>query len=99
LEICSLIRDLHAKGPLGKLNRKQLISHAAFLHKSSWQPPDGFELWFALERDEHLHGSGLYIDHTLEQKMSAAPLLKVLQPSLPFLHGDYYLAFPENAKA
>jgi hypothetical protein len=99
LEICSLIRDLHASGPLGELNRKQLISHAKFLYKSSWQPPDGFELWFASERDGHLHGSGLYIDHTLGQNISAAPLLKVLQPSFPFLHRDYFLAFPENPKA
>jgi hypothetical protein len=98
LEICSLICDLHASGPLEGLTRKQLISHATFLYKSSWQPPNGFELWFASERDEHLHGSGLYIDHTVGQNTSAAPLLKVLQPSFPFLHRDYSLAFPENAK-
>jgi hypothetical protein len=99
LEICSLIRDLHASGPLRALTRKQLISHATFLYKSSWQPPDSFELWFASEQDEHLHGSSLYIYPTVGENITAAPLLKMLQPSFPFLHRDYGLAFPEDAKA
>jgi hypothetical protein len=75
----------------------QLISHAAFLYKASWQPPKTADLWFATMQDERCRGRKLYIPGSIETNSPVARIFAQLQKQFAVIHNDYLKAFPLDA--
>ncbi|KAI3318140.1 hypothetical protein HD806DRAFT_549483 [Xylariaceae sp. AK1471] len=98
-EICRLVLGVHGSSNFKPqaLTRDQLISHAVFLWKASWQPPKGADLWFATTRDEHCLGRKLYIPGSVEADSAAARIFGQLKKQFAVIHGDYLEAFPSDA--
>ncbi|KAF4633144.1 hypothetical protein G7Y89_g4978 [Cudoniella acicularis] len=94
--ICRLIMDLHQDSTkASSLSPNQLISHAEFLYRSDYKPPQDQELWFATDLDGKCQGSQLYVDMGTESTSAAANFFHV-DEGFPFLHGDYLLLFPDQ---
>jgi hypothetical protein len=99
-EICRLVLKVHESSDFDpkSLTVDQLISHAAFLYKASWQPPKTADLWFATMQDERCMGRKLYIPGSIERNSPAARIFAQLQKRFAVIHGDYLKAFPADAE-
>lgn len=98
-EICRLILQVHAS-PTFKpesLRRDQLISHAEFLYKASWQPPKTADLWFATRQDERCLGRKLYVPGNIAADSPAARIFTQLQKKFAVIHNDYLEGSPSDA--
>jgi hypothetical protein len=95
-EICSLVLKVHQSSNFDPttLTRDQLISHAVFLYKASWQPPQAADLWFATMQDERCLGGKLYIPWCNETNSAAAKIFTQLQKQFAVIHNDYLKVFP-----
>lgn len=98
-EICRLVLKVHESSNFDPktLAVDQLISHAAFLYKASWQPPKTADLWFATMQDERCLGRKLYIPGSIETNSPAARIFTQLQKQFAVIHNDYLKAFPLDA--
>jgi hypothetical protein len=98
-EICCLVLKVHESSDFDpkSLTVDQLISHAAFLYKASWQPPKTADLWFATIQDERCMGRKLYIPGSIETNSPAARIFAQLQKEFAVIHSDYLEAFPLDA--
>jgi hypothetical protein len=98
-EICRLVLKVHESSDFDpqSLTVDQLISHAAFLYKASWQPPKAADLWFATVQDERCMGRKLYIPGSAETNSPAARIFAQLQKKFAVIHNDYLKAFPLDA--
>jgi hypothetical protein len=98
-EICRLVLKVHESSNFNpkSLAVDQLISHAAFLYKASWQPPKTADLWFATMQDERCMGRKLYIPGSIETNSPAARIFAQLQKQFAVIHNDYLKAFPLDA--
>ena len=98
-EICRLILRIHESSDFEpeKLTVDQLISHAAFLYKASWQPPKTADLWFATMQDKRCRGRKLYIPGSIEKDSPAARIFSQLQKHYAVIHNDYVEAFALDA--
>ncbi|KAH7202459.1 hypothetical protein DER44DRAFT_669606 [Fusarium oxysporum] len=98
-EICNLVLKVHQSSNFDPttLTRDQLISHAAFLYKASWQPPKTADLWFATTQDERCLGGKLYIPWCNEANSAAARIFSHLQKRFPVIHSDYVKVFPSDS--
>lgn len=94
-EICRLILKVHESSNFDPkvLTADQLISHAAFLYKASWQPPKTANLWFATMQDERCLGRNLYIPGSIETNSPAARIFAQLQKRFLVIKADYLKAF------
>ena len=99
-EICRLVLKVH--GSLNfdpkALTTDQLISHAAFLYKASWQPPKTADLWFATMKDERERGRKLYMLGSVESDSAAARIFAQLQKQFPVVHNNYGKRFPRDTE-
>jgi hypothetical protein len=97
-EISRLILEVHQAPGFDShtLTVDQLISHAVFLYKASWQPPKTADLWFATVQDKRCLGRKLYMPGSTEISSSAARIFVQLQKQFPLLHADYLKAFPDD---
>jgi len=97
-EICRLVLKLHASSDFDpkSLTRDQLISHAMFLYKASWQPPKTADLWFATMQDERCLGRKLYIPGSIAANSPARRIFTQLQKKFAVIHNDYLEVFPLN---
>lgn len=95
-EICWLVLKVHESSNFDPktLAVDQLISHAAFLYKASWQPPKTADLWFATMQDERCLGRKLYIPGSIETNSPGARIFAQLQKQFAVIHNDYLKAFP-----
>ena len=98
-EICRLVLKVHEPSNFDpkSLTVDQLISHAAFLYKASWQPPKTADLWFATMQDERCMGRKLYIPGSIETNSPVARIFAQLQNQFAVIHNDYLKAFPLDA--
>jgi hypothetical protein len=98
-EICRLVLKVHESSDFDpkSLTVDQLISHAAFLYKASWQPPKNADLWFATMQDERCMGRKLYIPGSIETNSPLARIFAQLQKQFAVIHNDYLKAFPSDA--
>jgi len=98
-EICRLVLKVHESSNFDpkSLTVDQLISHAAFLYKASWQPPKTADLWFATMQDERCMGRKLYIPGSIETNSPAARIFAQLQKQFAVIHNNYLKAFPLDA--
>jgi len=98
-EICRLVLKVHESSSFDPktLTVVQLISHAAFLYKASWQPPKTADLWFATMQDERCLGRKLYIPGSIEPNSPAARIFAQLQKQFAVIHNGYLTAFPLDA--
>lgn len=99
-EICRLILEVHESSTFDPktLAVDQLISHATFLYKASWQPPKTVDLWFATIQDERCRGRKLYIPSSTDKDSLEARIFARLQKQFQVIHGDYRKAFPKDAE-
>jgi hypothetical protein len=99
-EICRLILREHDKPGFDAkaLTTDQLISHAAFLYKSSWQPPKDVDIWFATTQDGRCFGRKLYIAGNIASNPSATRVFAKLQEQFPVIHNSYLEAFPSDVE-
>ncbi|PMD47662.1 hypothetical protein L207DRAFT_415975, partial [Hyaloscypha variabilis F] len=90
-EICRLILQVHASPDFDpkSLTRNQLISHAMFLYKASWQPPKTSDLWFATMQGECCLGRKLYIPGSIAADSPAGRIFAQLQKKFSVIHKDY----------
>ncbi|KAF2269756.1 hypothetical protein CC78DRAFT_452837 [Lojkania enalia] len=95
-QICEIIIKTQEKESFRpeNLSRKGLISHVEFLFKSGWKNGNERDLWFVSETNGYCHGSEAYINSDLPY--SAKLLFAEAREKFPFLHPDYYEAFPEK---
>jgi hypothetical protein len=98
-EICRLVLEVHGSAHFKPqaLTREQLISHAAFLWKASWQPPKGADLWFVTTQDERCLGRSLYIPGSVDTDSAAAKIFAQLQKKFPVIHDEYLEAVSSDA--
>ena len=98
-DICNMIIDIHNAPSFDpkSLTLSQLISHTAFLYKSSWPPRKNSELWFATTKDDRCQGSMLYIPEAAENDSPAARVFKQLIKKFPVIHDDYRKCFPTDS--
>lgn len=98
-EICRLVLKIHESSNFDPktLTGDQLMSHAAFLYKASWQPPKTADLWFATMQDKRCLGRKLYIPGSIETNSPAARIFTQLQKQFAVIHNDYLKAFPLDA--
>ena len=98
-EICRLILGVHESSNFDPkmLAVDQLIGHAAFLYKASWQPPKTADLWFATMQGERCLGRKLYIPGSIETDSPAARIYAQLQRKYAVIHNDYLKAFTLDA--
>jgi hypothetical protein len=98
-EICRLILNVHASSAFDpkSLPRDQLISHAMFLYKTSWQPPKTADLWFATMQNERCLGRKLYIPGSISANTPAGRIFTLLPKNLAVIHNDYLEASPLDA--
>jgi len=98
-EICRLVLKVHESSNFDPkiLAVDQLISHAAFLYKASWQPPKTADLWFATMQDERCLGRKLYIPGSIETNSPAARIFAQLQKQFAVIHNDYLTTFFSDA--
>jgi len=99
-EICRRITETHAalKFDPESFTCPELITHAAFLYKASWQPRNRVDLWFVTTRGKRSPGSELYIlRNQSDLSTPAVRLLSGLRKYFPFLHDDYFKIFPSDA--
>lgn len=81
------------------LMSEELLSHAMFLYKASWQPPDDAELWFATSTAEtRCKGSELYMPSHFKPNTAAGKVIKRLKAKFPFIHDIYLTALPRDTK-
>lgn len=99
-EICQLILQQHTSAQFDakSLTVDQLISHAAFLYQSSWQPPKYANLWFITKSERPCLGREVYIAATVAPDSAASRVFIKLQQKFPVIHNDYFEAFPEDAE-
>ncbi|OCK83978.1 hypothetical protein K432DRAFT_463823 [Lepidopterella palustris CBS 459.81] len=99
-EICQIIVKMHGKSSFKpeSLNKDELLSHALFLFKASWQPPENAELWFATTKDERRRGSELYMPGNFKPGSAPARVIKQLEVKFPYIHRDYLHALPEDKR-
>jgi len=90
-EICRLVLELHSSSDFKPeaLSTSELISHAVFLWKSSWQPAKGTDIWFGTSRGKRCRGRELYIPGGTKKGSAAARIFACLQDQFAILHGDY----------
>jgi hypothetical protein len=98
-EICSIVLQIHASLSFDptSLTRDQLISHALFLYKASWQPPKTADLWFATMQGERCLGRKLYFPGSIGPNSPAARIFTQLQKKFAVIHNDYIEASPFDA--
>lgn len=98
-EICRLVLKVHESSDFDpkSLTVDQLISHAAFLYKASWQPPKTADIWFATMQNERCIGRKLYIPGSIETNSPAARIFAQLQKQFAVIHNDYLKVFPLDA--
>ena len=94
-EICRLVLRVHDSSSFDpkSLGVDQLISHAAFLYKASWQPPKTADIWFATMQDKRCRGRKLYIPGGIEKDSPVARTFVQLQKQFAVIHNDYLEAF------
>lgn len=99
-EICRQIMEVHESPSFDAdaLTTGQLISHAAFLYKSSWQPPANVNIWFATITDERCFGRDLYINGSVDPDLSVARVFAKPNEQFPVIHNGYLEAFPLDIK-
>jgi hypothetical protein len=99
-EICQTIVRMHAEPKFDphKFTAEALLSHAVFIYKASWQPPDDAELWFVTATEKRCKGSELYIRSELEPKSAAGKVNEQLKAKFPFLHDMYLTALPKDTR-
>ncbi|KAF2823081.1 hypothetical protein CC86DRAFT_409849 [Ophiobolus disseminans] len=99
-EICRLILRVHESPSFDAkaLTADQLISHAAFLYKASWQPPKDVDIWFATMQDERCLGRKLYIAGSVKPDSPAARVFAKLQERFPVINNGYLEAFSSDVK-
>jgi len=97
--ICRLVLKVHESSSFDPktLTVVQLISHAAFLYKASWQPPKTADLWFATMQGDRCLGRKLYIPGSIEPNSPTARIFAQLQKQFAVIHEDYLKAFPSDA--
>ena len=90
-EICRLVLQVHASPNFKpeSLQTAQLVSHAKFLWKASWQPPNEANLWFATTQDKRCRGKDLYILGSAATGSAAARVFAHLQDEFPVIHKEY----------
>ncbi|KAF2129618.1 hypothetical protein P153DRAFT_431538 [Dothidotthia symphoricarpi CBS 119687] len=90
-EICRLILQVHESPDFDakRLTVDQLISHAVFLYKASWQPPKNTEIWFATMQNERCVGRELYINASIGTDSPASRIFAKLQTQFAVMHDDY----------
>jgi hypothetical protein len=90
-EICQLVLQVHSSPNFKPeaLTTNQLVSHARFLWKASWQPPKNATLWFATTQEKRCLGSALYIFGNAEPGSSAARIFARLQNKFAVIHSSY----------
>lgn len=98
-EICRLILKVHASSDFDpkSLPRDQLISHAMFLYKTSWQPPKTADLWFATMQNQRCLGRKLYIPGSIPANTPAGRIFTLLPKNFAVIHNDYLEASPLDA--
>ena len=98
-EICRLILGVHESSKFDPkmLAVDQLIGHAAFLYKASWQPPKTANLWFATMQGDRCLGRELYIPGSIETDSPAARIFAQLQKKYAVIHNNYLKAFALDA--
>jgi len=99
-EICRLILRVHESPNFDAktLAANQLISHAAFLYKASWQPPKDVAIWFATMQDERCLGRKLYIAGSVAEDSPASRVFAKLQERFPVIHNGYLETVPSDAE-
>ncbi|KAH7401306.1 hypothetical protein BKA66DRAFT_564959 [Pyrenochaeta sp. MPI-SDFR-AT-0127] len=94
--LCRHIAEAHASNTFQaeKFSRAELISHAAYLFKSSWQPPDWIkvDLWFATSDGSRCKGSQTYIRGDCEADSAMARIFNKLRENFSTVHDNYFLA-------
>jgi len=90
-EICRLVLQVHTSQSFEpiSLTTAQLVSHAKFLWKASWQPPKDANLWFATTQDKRCLGKDLYIFGSAATGSAAARVFARMQDEFPVIHSDY----------
>lgn len=90
-EICQSIVRMHAESKFDPytFTAEELLSHAVFLYKASWQPPDNTELWFATATEKRCKGSNLYVQSEFKPKPAAERVNEQLKAEFPFIHSKY----------
>lgn len=98
--LCKLIAVAHASDSFRpeKLSRVELISHVAYLFKSSWQPVDGrkVDLWFATSDGGRCKGSQTYIRGECEADSILAKIFDKLRKRFSSVHDNYFLGPSSN---
>lgn len=98
--LCKLIAEAHASDSFRpeKLSRVELISHVAYLFKSSWQPVDGtkIDLWFATSDGGRCKGSQTYIRGECEADSIMAKIFDKLRNKFSSVHDNYFLGPSSN---
>lgn len=94
-EICHLILKLHEASDFdaSKLTAEQLVSHAAFLYKASWQPPKDVKIWFAAMHGKRCLGRELYMPGSSEPDSPSYRVFAKLQTQFAVIHEDYLVEF------
>ena len=97
-EICRLIVRVHESPSFNAkaLTAEQLISHAAFLYKASWQPPKDVTIWFATMQDERCLGRELYIAGNVAWQSPASRVFAKTQERFPVILNGYLEVFPSD---
>jgi hypothetical protein len=90
-EVCRLILRTHASFDFDPkaFTRSQLISHAMFLYKASWQPPKTANLWFATRQNGRCLGRNMYIPPANAANSAAGRLFDQLERRFAVIHTDY----------
>lgn len=90
-EICRLVLSTHSSQSFKPeaLATSQLVSHAVFLWKASWQPPKGTDLWFATSQNKRCQGRKVYIPGSTDTNSAAYRIFSLLQNDFAVIHGEY----------
>jgi hypothetical protein len=97
--ICRLIHGMHIVPDFdpAELSTETLISHAVFLYKASWQPPNRAQMWLVSKSGNRHRGSELYVED-VSGRGSHETIRPLLDLDYPFLHHGYYDAIKVDKK-
>ncbi|PSN64192.1 hypothetical protein BS50DRAFT_648118 [Corynespora cassiicola Philippines] len=102
IRLCKYIADVHASKDFHpeRFSRGELISHAAFLFTSSWQPPEWnpADLWFATSNGGRCKGSQLYLQRDFKTDSAMTRVFNKLRERFSTADDNYFLG-PASADA
>lgn len=90
-DICRAITAKHGAPTFDPtaLTTSQLVSHAIFLHKASWRPHQGLNIWFATSQEQRCLGKDLYIAGICAADSATSRVFTSLRKHFPIIHAAY----------